>query len=59
MSAEDAQWLKESDESIERGIAAIKAQRLIEADVLLAELEARYSVMEEPRRGKARGTHHA
>jgi antitoxin ParD1/3/4 len=59
LSAEDAKWLEAFDASIARGVADSKAGRLIDADGLLAELEARYSAMEEPRRGKVGGTRHA
>jgi Arc/MetJ-type ribon-helix-helix transcriptional regulator len=59
LSAEDAKWLVEFDASIARGVADSKAGRVIDADVLLTELEARYSAMEEPRRGKVGGTCHA
>ncbi len=48
LSAEDAKWLEEFDESIARGIADSKAGRVVDADVLLAELEAKYAAMEEP-----------
>jgi antitoxin ParD1/3/4 len=59
LSVEDAKWLEEFGESIRRGLADCEAERVIDADVLLAELEARYSAMEEPRRGKVGGTRHA
>ncbi len=50
LSPEDAKWLEEFEASIDRGIADSKAGRVIDADVVLAELEARYSAMEEPTR---------
>jgi antitoxin ParD1/3/4 len=48
LSAEDAKWLQEFEASIDRGIADSKAGRVVDADVVLAELEARYSAMEQP-----------
>ena len=48
LSAEDAKWREEFLASIDRGIADAKAGRVTDADVVLAELTARYAAMEEP-----------
>lgn len=48
LSGEDADWLREFDASIARGVADSKAGRVVDAEGVLAELEARYTALEDP-----------
>jgi Arc/MetJ-type ribon-helix-helix transcriptional regulator len=48
LSTDDATWLSEFDASIGRGIADSRASHVVDADVVLAELEARYAAMKDP-----------
>jgi antitoxin ParD1/3/4 len=47
LSAEDAKWLEDFQASIDRGIADSKAGRVVDADVVLARLQAKYAATSE------------